>query len=204
MAGDYKRKDALYEQAKQDGYRSRAAYKLLELQKRFRLCNSSAKVLDLGAWPGGWLQVASELVGPSGKVVGIDLATIEALDAENVQILTGDFSLEETISKLREIAPKGYNCVLSDASPKLTGIPEADQAGTVECSQAAFRVAEKLLQTGGSFVCKIFKGSETDRFVKTLKKSFTQLSRVELEATRNSSSETYVVGKGFKAPLSKS
>ena len=77
MAAEYKRKDALYEQAKQDGYRSRAAYKLIELQKRFRLCNNSARVLDLGAWPGGWLQVASDLVGPKGTVVGIDLANIE-------------------------------------------------------------------------------------------------------------------------------
>lgn len=198
MSSTYNRKDALYEQAKQDGYRSRAAYKLIELQKRFRICNSSARVLDLGAWPGGWLQVASELVGPAGTVVGIDLATIEPLDSANVKLLTGDFSLDETIENLKSLAPKGYNCVLSDASPKLTGIPEADQAGTAECAQAAFKVAQKTLQSGGNFVCKIFKGSETDRLVKSLKKLFTQLSRVELEATRTSSSETYIVGKGFK------
>lgn len=198
MAADYKRKDALYEQAKQDGYRSRAAYKLLELQKRFRVCNNSGKVLDLGAWPGGWLQVASEIVGPSGCVVGIDLATIEPLEAENVHFLTGDFSLDENIEKLKAFAPKGFNSVISDASPKLTGIPEADQFGTAQCAQGAFNVAQKLLQPGGNFVCKIFKGAETDRLVKSLKKSFSQLSRVELEATRNSSSETYIIGKGFK------
>ena len=199
MATEYKRKDALYEQAKEDGYRSRAAYKLIELQKRFRPFSNAAKVLDLGAWPGGWLQVASEIVGPKGLVVGIDLATIDPLDAENVRLLTGDFSLDETIEKLCELAaPKGYNCVLSDASPKLTGIAEADQYGTVQCAMAAFKVAEKVLQNGGSFVCKIFKGNETDKFVKSLKRHFLQLSRVELEATRNSSSETYVVGKGFK------
>lgn len=199
MATEYKRKDALYEQAKEDGYRSRAAYKLIELQKRFRPFSNAARVLDLGAWPGGWLQVASEIVGPKGLVVGIDLTAIDPLDAENVSLVTGDFSLDETIEKLRELSSsKGYNCVLSDASPKLTGIPEADQYGTVQCAIAAFKVAEKVLQNGGSFVCKIFKGSETDKFVKSLKKHFAQLSRVELEATRSSSSETYVVGKGFK------
>lgn len=198
MAAEYKRKDALYEQAKQDGYRSRAAYKLIELQKRFRVCNNAAHILDLGAWPGGWLQVASELVGPKGNVVGIDLAQIDPLETENVQVLTGDFTQQEQIDKLISLAPHGYNCVLSDASPKLTGIPEADQAGTAECAQAAFNVAQKTLKKGGNFVCKIFKGAETDKFVKSLKKMFDQLSRVELDATRNSSSETYIVGKGFR------
>lgn len=197
MSSKYNRKDALYDRAKEEGYRSRAAYKLIELQERFKICRSGACVLDLGAWPGGWLQVASEIVGERGKVVGIDIAVVEPLPCDNVQVLVGDFSNSENVEAIRAASPKGFDAVLSDASPKLSGINEADQASTAQCAHNAFAVAKIMLRNGGNFVCKIFKGQETDQFVKSLKKSFKQVSRIELEASRNSSSETYVVAKGF-------
>lgn len=197
MSREYNRKDSYYMQAKEDGYRSRAAYKLIEIQKRYRILSANSKVLDLGAWPGGWLQVASEAVGPNGLVVGVDLVAIENLDAGNVQTICGDFTDPEVVNQIKSLCPNGYSAVVSDASPKLTGINATDQAMTAECAIMTYKIAEQFLRQGGSYVCKIFKGSETDRFVKSIKSKFKQFSRVELDATRTSSSETYIVGKGY-------
>jgi 23S rRNA (uridine2552-2'-O)-methyltransferase len=197
MSSSYNRKDHLYQQAKDEGYRSRAAFKLIELQKRFRVLSKGHSVLDLGAWPGGWLQVASEVVSGSGICVGVDLAQIEPLGLSNVETICGDFNSEEVAAQINSFCPKGYNAVISDASPKLTGIQAADQAMTAECAKNTFELAQKFLRKGGNYVCKIFKGSETDKFVKSIKSKFNQFSRVELDATRNSSSETYIVARGF-------
>lgn len=197
MAGSYNRKDKFYQQAKEEGYRSRAAYKLLEIQKRFKILRRGGSILDLGAWPGGWLQAAAEVCGDSAVIIGVDLQAIEALPDPNIYTICGDFGSDEVLEQLREKVPDGFHAVISDASPKLTGINAADQSATAECARLTFSIAEQFLRKGGNYVCKIFKGNETDMFVKSLKRRFEQVSRVELESSRNSSSETYVVAKGF-------
>src|SRR5215475_5178804 len=122
----YKPQDSYYKKAKQEGYRSRAAYKLLELQQRFHLLRPGDVVVDLGAAPGGWLQVAAKFVGESGKVVGLDLQPIEALREPNIIFLQGDITLPEISKKLLDFVNATVDCVLSDLAPRLSGIREAD------------------------------------------------------------------------------
>jgi 23S rRNA (uridine2552-2'-O)-methyltransferase len=125
----YDRKDHYHQRAKAEGYRSRAAYKLMEIDDAQRLLQRGARVADLGCWPGGWLQVAAERVGPQGRVVGVDLATIEPpLSLANVFALTGDLSDPALLAELLSIAGGACDAVLSDAAPKLTGIRATDRA----------------------------------------------------------------------------
>jgi len=198
MTGAYNRKDHLYKRAKAEGYESRAAFKLIELDTRYKLLSPGNVVLDLGAWPGGWLQVASPRVGPRGIVVGIDLVAITDITADNVRTITGDVRDESTIAEALQVAGRKFDLVLSDMSPKLTGIKEADQAGTVGCAELAFYTAQNTLRTGGNFIAKVFKGNETEVFVKTLRPRFNSVARVELDSTRKTSNEFYIVGLGIK------
>jgi cell division protein FtsJ len=126
----YERKDRLHQRAKDEGLRSRAAYKLEELQKEWKLLRSGQRVFDLGCWPGGWLEVAAKLVGPSGRVVGVDLAAVEPpIPAAQVVSLVGDLEDPATAERLREaLGTERADVVLSDAAPKLTGVRERDRA----------------------------------------------------------------------------
>lgn len=198
MSGNYDRKDHLYEKAKDEGYRSRAAYKLMELDKKYKLLRPGAKALDLGCWPGGWLQVAASRVGNQGIVVGIDLVATDPTGAQNVHIITGDARDDENIAKAKALAPDGFDVLLSDMSPKLTGIKEADQAGTVACAEFALWGAGMLLKKGGNFVCKVFKGNDTEVFIRGARPRFEKIQRSELDASRKTSNEFYVIGLGFK------
>lgn len=184
--------------AKSDGYRSRAAYKLIELDEKYGLLKPGSKVLDLGSWPGGWVQVAASRVGPSGLVVGIDLVQVEEMGSSNVHLLTGDARDESFIATAIEKAGSRFDILISDMSPKLTGIKEADQAGTVACAELALWVAGQVVRPGGNFVAKVFKGGDTDAFVKAARPLFNKLARVELDSTRKTSNEFYVIGLGLK------
>lgn len=198
MSGDYNRKDHFYNKAKSDGYRSRAAYKLIELDQRYALLKPGFKVLDLGCWPGGWVQVAASRVGPNGLVVGIDLVQVDEVGYTNVHLLTGDARDESVIASAEEKAGGKFDILISDMSPKLTGIKEADQAGTVACAELALWLAGRLVRPSGNFVAKVFKGGDTDGFVKAARPLFNKLTRVELDSTRKTSNEFYVIGLGLK------
>lgn len=195
MSSQYNRKDHLYQKAKDEGYRSRAAYKLKEIQDSYKIIKPSSHVLDVGAWPGGWTQVALEYLGPNGTVTGIDLQALDPIDDPRCRLIAGDArDLEEILG---ETSPC-FDCVISDMSPKLTGIKEADQAGTVACAELALYVAQQFLKKDGTFVAKVFKGGEVEGFVKSARPMFNKLVRAELDSTRNSSNEFYVIGLGFK------
>lgn len=198
MPGKYNRQDALYQKAKDSGYRSRAAYKLLELDEKHRLIKQGSKILDLGCWPGGWLQVAAGKTGPKGLVVGIDLKPVEKLPQGNVVTLVGDAGEGDKIEELRQAAGGYFDVVLSDMSPKLCGVPEVDSCAAAACGELALRAACQLLRTGGSAVIKVFKNSEVETFVKTARPLFNKLIRSELEASRKTSNEFYLIGLGFK------
>lgn len=197
MASEYNRKDALYQKAKEEGYRSRAAYKLKELDSKYGLLKSGYKVLDLGAWPGGWMQVAQERVGAVGRIVGIDLVEIEDFGAENIKVVKGDARDEENLTKCTEFAGGPFNLVLSDMSPKLTGIREVDSAQTVACAELALFIAGKVLLKGGNLVMKVFKSNDTEVFVKSLRPLFNKVARSELDSTRKTSNEFYLIALGF-------
>ncbi|MBN8548399.1 MAG: RlmE family RNA methyltransferase [Deltaproteobacteria bacterium] len=198
MSGNYDRKDKLYQRAKEEGYRSRAAFKLIELDKKYKLLRSGIKVVDLGCWPGGWLQVVAGRLGTQGVAVGIDLVETIPFSEPNVHVVTGDAREDVNIEKVRSYAPEGFDLLLSDMSPKLSGIKEADQAGTVACAELALWGAQTLLKKGGSFVCKVFKGNETELFYRAARPAFEKLQRSELDATRKTSNEFYLIGTGYK------
>ena len=198
MPGKYNRKDHFYNKAKEAGYRSRAAYKLVELQKKYKLLKSGAKVLDLGCWPGGWLQVASQTVGPNGVVVGIDLVEADSLKDRNVRIIRGDAGDSSAIASCIEAAGSVFDIIISDMSPKLSGIAEVDQSGIVACGELALNAALECLRPGGALVMKVFKGEETNAFVKKVERHFQKVTRCELDATRQTSNEFYVLATGLK------
>lgn len=199
MGSQYKRQDHLYLKAKQEGYQSRAAYKLIELQERFRLIPSNSKVLDLGAWPGGWSEVALEYIGSSGLIVGIDLVAVDSIGDPRFHFIHGDARDDAVLNQAAEISAGKYDAVISDMSPKLTGIKEADQMATVGCAELALFVSAALLKPGGNFVVKVFKGGDVESFIKGARAQFDKVTRTELKSSRNSSNEFYVVGIGFKA-----
>jgi 23S rRNA (uridine2552-2'-O)-methyltransferase len=202
MAGQYERKDHLYNKAKEEGFRSRAAYKLQELDQRHHILKPGFKIIDLGAWPGGWLQVAAQRVGETGKVVGIDLTAIEPLPNRNVTIITGDVRDEPNIEAAKAAAGGEFDVVLSDMSPKITGIREVDQAASVSCAELALWVAGSVLRREGTLVAKVFKGNDTELFVRRARTLFNKIVRAELDATRKTSSEFYLIGLGFKKEAS--
>ena len=198
MSSTYNRKDHLYKKAKEEGHRSRATYKLEEIQQRFELIRKGMRVLDLGAWPGGWSELALRYVGESGRVFGIDLQTLDPIEDPRFQALTGDARDDSSIVAAKEWAGGSYDVILSDMSPKLTGIKEADQGGIVACAELAMWVGQQLLKSNGALVVKVFKGSDVEGFVKSIRPMFNKVTRAELKSTRNTSNEFYIIAQGYK------
>jgi len=185
------RRDYYYWKAKKEGYRSRAAYKLLQMYKKFGIIKSGDWVLDLGASPGGWSQVAVEL---GANVVAVHVNPMEKI--ENTLFIPGDITEEETIEKIREVREE-FDVVLSDASPKITGHWDLDHFRSVELTRAAFEIAKVFLRRGGNFVVKMFQGSETPKLYNEFKKHFRFKKLHSPPASRKRSSEIYFIGKRF-------
>jgi 23S rRNA (uridine2552-2'-O)-methyltransferase len=196
----YQHKDRFYRQAKEEGYRSRAAYKLLELNKRLRLFSRGMKVLDLGCSPGGWMQVAAAQVGPTGRVVGVDLEEIPPLGEPQVQALAGDIRDPAVLAGLEQALGGPADLVLSDMAPDTSGVHFADHTRSVELVRAALIVAERLLKFSGTLVAKVFDGEELPALVQEIRKHFAKVQHVRPEATRKGSREVYLVATGKKAP----
>ena len=194
----YQPKDAFYRKAKKQGYRSRAAYKLSELNRRYRVIKPGDRVIDLGAAPGGWLQVAAELVGPKGRVVGVDLQPITPFREPHLIVLQGDITSEECIEKIREALAAPANCVLSDVSPRLTGIRDADVSRSVELARMALNAACDLLLPGGNFLVKTFMSEELNALSEKIEEKFWSVGRTRPEATRKGSSEIYLCARGYR------
>ena len=204
MAGTYQRKDHFYEKAKSEGYRSRAAYKLAELDKKFRFLRTGATVADLGCFPGGWLQVAAERVGSKGLVVGVDLNEVEPVSVQGkVQraplIIRGDLNDSEVRASVVAACGGKVDVVLSDMSPKLSGIRFRDAAYSADLVRLAFSFAQDVLAPGGAFVAKVFPGPESDQEALAVRKAFQKFSRENLDSSRKTSTEMYFVGQGFKS-----
>jgi len=193
----YKPQDSYFKKAKQDGYRSRAAYKLLELQQRYRLMKPGDSVIDLGAAPGGWLQVAAKIVGPGGKVIGVDLQPIQPLSEPNVMLVHGDITDARVQRQIRDLIGGPAHCVLSDLAPKLSGIRDADTARCLELNRTALAVARELLRPGGVLLVKSFISNDLQIFSAELKQQFADVQRTKPDATRQGSSEFYFYAKGF-------
>jgi 23S rRNA (uridine2552-2'-O)-methyltransferase len=181
--------DRYVKEARKQGYRSRAAFKLLEIDQRESILKPGKTVLDLGAAPGGWSQVAAERVMPGGKVTAIDLLPIAPISG--VTILKGDF---------REVSIEGTaDVVLSDVAPNLSGIPNVDQARLLELAEAAIDVCRKVLKRDGVFLLKAFHGEAFGEVRERLNKTFLNVKVVKPPASRGESAETYVVARGLRA-----
>jgi len=198
----YTPQDRFFKKAKQEGYRSRAAYKLVELQQRFHLINAGDKVVDLGAAPGGWLQVAAKLVGANGKVIGVDLQPIQPFHERNVVLLQGDVLTGETQTRIKELIGGLAHCVLSDMAPKLSGIRDADMARCQELNRLALQVAKELLRPGGVLLVKSFVSEDLQTYSAELRNYFATVQRTKPEASRQGSSEFYFYAKGYQPKTS--
>jgi 23S rRNA (uridine2552-2'-O)-methyltransferase len=197
-----KKKEHFYKQAKQVGYRARSAFKLQQIQNRFHLIPNNGIVLDLGAAPGGWCQVAKELVGTQGIVIGVDLSSIKPID--DVKFLQGDVTKTETLEQIKDLMNgKNADVILSDMSPDISGNYSVDQARSAWLCESALHVVTQLLQPGGHFICKIFEGEDTKAFIEKVKQHFMVVKTFSPEATRKSSSEVYIIAKSFKKPYKK-
>lgn len=195
----YIRKDRFYNKAKEEGYVSRSAYKLIELDKRFGILKPGKKIVDLGCAPGGWIQVAEKKMV---KVFGIDLLPLHYQPGPNVTFVQGNFLDIVNQQNITDAIGDLADWVLSDMSPNLSGIKFKDLQASVELSESAFEFAKINLKKGGSFVVKIFPGPELEEFKKKLKNHFLKVSTFIPDATRKSSIEIYLLGLSLKSSTS--
>ena len=190
--------DVYVQRAKAEGYRSRAAYKLIEVAARDKLLKQGMVVVDLGAAPGGWSQVAAAKAGAGGRVIALDLLPMEAL--RNVTFLQGDFREDAVVQALeRELAGRPIDLVLSDMSPNISGIALSDQARAMHLAELALEFAAKHLKPGGSLLVKVFQGSGFQEFLREMRSRFTHVVTRKPEASRGRSNELYLLGKERKA-----
>jgi 23S rRNA (uridine2552-2'-O)-methyltransferase len=189
-----KKKDSFYRLAKDEGYRSRAAYKLLQINNRFNVIEKNDTIVDLGAAPGGWLQVAREI--SNNKVVGVDLQRIKSI--EGVETVKGDMTSDRTVRKiLKTIGDEGVDVVISDAAPNLSGNWNLDHARSIDLVESALEFAKQVLKPGGNFVVKVFQGDMFNDFLEKVKNNFAYVKAHEPKASRAQSAEIYVIGKDF-------
>lgn len=189
--------DPFVKQAQLDGYRSRSAYKLIELNEKDRLIKPGMRILDLGSAPGGWSQVAGKLVGKKGRVLATDILPMDPIP--NVDFIQGDFTDEAIIEQLFTWLGGGrFDLIISDIAPNLSGIDSADQAGSMYFLELALDTVRKTLKPGATFAAKMFQGSGSDDYVKELRESFEKVLIRKPAASRAQSREVYIVAKGFK------
>ena len=189
--------DPFVKQAQKDGYRSRSAYKLIELNEKDRLIRPGMRIMDLGSAPGGWSQVAGKLVGRKGRVLATDILPMDALP--NVDFIQGNFTADAIVQQLLAWLDGGrFDLIISDIAPNLTGITSADQASSIYFLELALDTVRKTLKPGASFAAKLFQGSGSDQYLKELRTHFEKVLIRKPAASRKESREVYLVAKGFK------
>jgi 23S rRNA (uridine2552-2'-O)-methyltransferase len=190
------RHDRAWRRAKDEGFAARAVYKLQEIDKRFRLLGAGKRVLDLGCWPGSWLQYAAERVGDEGVVVGVDLRALEIAVPGWCESVVADVESLDTGALVERFGE--LDVVLSDMAPHTTGDRASDQWKSEELFRRALAIASATLRPGGHFVAKVFQGGEFAALLRETKAAFSEVKAVHAEASRTSSAEQYVVGRGLK------
>ena len=191
-----RRRDRYYRKAKREHYRSRAVYKLKQIDFKFDLISPGFTVIDLGASPGGWSQVAAELVGPEGRVVAADMDRMTPI--EGVEFVRGDIREKAVVDRILQLLPEGVDVVISDMSPDISGNYSYDHARSIELCEHALRFSEEVLKDGGNFLCKMFSGDMSKGFVSKVRRAFDETHIEHPKASRSSSSEVYVVGLGYR------
>jgi 23S rRNA (uridine2552-2'-O)-methyltransferase len=190
------RRDQYRRLAKDQGYRARSAYKLLQMNRSYNIIKKGDKVVDLGCAPGGWLQVAMKEVGSSGKVIGVDLKPVTPV--AGATILQGSIENPNVLSEIAEILGCKADVILSDMAPNVSGVWDIDHARQISLSTIALGFARQVLRVGGSSVFKIFEGEMLKEFKSELRKSFGKVLLSKPSASRQESSELYIVCLDFK------
>ncbi|MFC6670708.1 23S rRNA (uridine(2552)-2'-O)-methyltransferase RlmE [Marinobacterium aestuariivivens] len=190
--------DRYVKQSKSDGLRSRASYKLQELNEKDRLFRPGMTVVDLGAAPGGWSQVASELVGDRGRVVASDILEMDPLPG--VEFVQGDFTDDAVLEQILEaLGDAPADLVISDMAPNMSGMSAIDQPAAMYLVELALDMARQVLKPGGSFLVKVFQGEGFDAYLAEMRQSFNKVVTRKPEASRARSREVYLLGTGFRA-----
>ena len=189
--------DQYVKKSKQDGYRSRASYKLLEIQGKDKLIKPGMSVLDLGSAPGGWSQVAVELVGKKGRVVASDILPMEPIDG--VDFVQGDFTELEVYEQIIDVlGDDKVDLVISDMAPNMSGVSAVDQPKAMYLIELAVDMTDQILAPGGTFIAKVFHGDGFDELLKTARSKFNKVQIRKPDASRARSKEQYLVASGFK------
>ncbi len=189
--------DPFVKQAQKDGYRSRSAYKLTELNEKDKLIRPGMRIMDLGSAPGGWSQVAGKLVGAKGRVLATDILPMDAI--KNVDFIQGDFTEDAVVQQVLDwVGGDKFDLIISDIAPNITGIASADQASTIYFLELALDTVCKTLKPGATFVAKMFQGSGSDEYLKQLRAHFSKVTIRKPAASRKEASEVYLVAKGFR------
>ena len=189
--------DPYVAEAKKQGYRSRAAFKLLQLDDKFHVLKEGARVVDLGAAPGGWCQVAVDRVGERGKVIGVDLLPMDPIPGAD--LIQMDFMTDEAPDVLKRLLDGSLaDVVLSDMAASATGHAQTDHLKIMALAETAYDFAKDVLAKGGAFICKVLQGGATGELLKLLKRDFAEVKHVKPPASRSDSAEIYVVALGFR------
>jgi len=193
-----RKNDHYHQRAKEEGYRSRASYKLKQIQNKFGIFDEAEYVLDLGAAPGGWLQVAAEYIPEDGLVVGVDLEEIKPLWEPNVATIVGDIRDPAVQEEVIGCFEGKADVILSDMAPDVIGEWDVDQYRQIDLARIALRIADRLLKPDGWFVVKIFQGGEHQRFIREVKAMFEYVRNFKPPASRKQSAERYIVARGLR------
>ncbi|MCI0911738.1 MULTISPECIES: 23S rRNA (uridine(2552)-2'-O)-methyltransferase RlmE [Pseudomonas] len=189
--------DPFVKQAQKDGYRSRASYKLLEIQEKDRLIRPGMSVIDLGAAPGGWSQVTSRLIGGQGRLIASDILEMDSIP--DVTFIQGDFTQDEVLQQILDaVGDSHVDLVISDMAPNMSGTPEVDMPRAMFLCELALDLATRVLKPGGDFLIKIFQGEGFDMYLKDVRTKFDKVQMRKPSSSRDRSREQYLLGRGFK------
>jgi 23S rRNA (uridine2552-2'-O)-methyltransferase len=196
-----RKRDYYYKKAKEEQYRSRASYKLAQAVNKYKFIKYGDVVVDLGAAPGGWIQVAKRIVGNKGFVLGVDLRPIEPFPQSYVRTIIGDMTERELCQQILELLPRKADVVISDASPNISGIWEVDHARQIDLSEQALEIASETLKPSGNFLVKVFQGDMLDDYLQKVRKYFGVVRVTKPPASRAKSSEMFLLGMHFKGSV---
>jgi len=189
--------DPYVKKAQKDGYRSRASYKLLEIQEKYRIIRPGMSVVDLGAAPGGWSQVTSRLIGGQGRLIASDILEMDSIP--DVNFIQGDFTQDEVLAQILEAVGNTHvDLVISDMAPNMSGTPAVDIPKAMFLCELALDLATRVLKPGGDFLIKIFQGEGFDVYLKDARQKFDKVQMLKPDSSRDRSREQYLLARGFR------
>ena len=194
-----RKQEYYYKKAKEENYRSRATYKLVQANEKYGFIRRNDVVVDLGAAPGGWIQAARKMTGKNGYVLGVDLKPIDPFTQEYIRTIIADFTEPDIVELIRSFLPREADVVISDAAPNITGVWEVDHAKQIDLATKALEIAQCVLRPEGNFFVKLFEGEMFNEYILKVKDLFDTVKIVKPQASRAKSSEMYLLALGLKS-----